>query len=145
MPPVDQSSQEHNQGAGKEILERFNARVGQRVEIETTDGLLTTGLLIPRYEHADSEYIVLKLKSGYNMGLKAGNIKRIRVVETPASAPKTESRLVAKSSGKKNLLLFRSRRNDSKSRGLSYRCCSSCFVCTGSLRCDTRIGRDCKY
>ena len=78
--------------AGKEILERFNAKVGQRVEVETTDGLVTNGLLIPRYEHADSEYIVLKLKSGYNMGLKAGNIKKIRVIETPALCPKVERR-----------------------------------------------------
>ena len=107
MSSAEHSSPEPNSGAGKEILEKFNAKVGQRVEVETTDGLVTNGLLIPRYEHADSEYIVLKLKSGYNMGLKAGNIKKIRVIEAPASAAKVEKRPVdAKSSGKKNLLLF---------------------------------------
>jgi len=106
LSSADHSSPESNQGAGKEILEEFNAKVGQKVEVETIDGFVTTGLLIPRYEHADSEYIVLKLKSGYNMGLKAGNIKRIRVVEAQASVPKVESHPIAKNSGKKNLLLF---------------------------------------
>ena len=51
--------------------------MGQTVAIETIDGLRTSGLLIPRYEHADSEHIVLKLKSGYNIGVRASTITSI--------------------------------------------------------------------
>ncbi len=107
MAASDHSSLETYRGAGKEILERFNVKVGQRIEVETVDGLVTTGLLIPRYEHADSEYLVLKLKSGYNIGLKAGNIKKISVIEAqnPPSNPVKRASVV-RSSGEKKLLLL---------------------------------------
>src|SRR5688572_4773550 len=36
-----------------------------------------TGLLMPRYESASEEYIVIKLKSGYNTGIHVGKIKAI--------------------------------------------------------------------
>lgn len=103
---ADQKSQS-NSGAGKAVLERFNAKIGQKVEVETTDGLVATGLLIPRYEHADSDYIVVKLKSGYNMGLKSSNIKRIKVVEPRIPTPSVENvPAAATRSEKKNLLLL---------------------------------------
>jgi glutamyl-tRNA(Gln) amidotransferase subunit D len=107
LPSADYSSPRNSGGAGRELLERFNAKIGQRIEVETTDGLVVAGLLIPRYEHADSDYIVVKLKSGYNMGLRAGNIKRIKVVEAQPPAPKVEgASTVTKRTGKKNLLLL---------------------------------------
>ena len=32
---------------------------------------------MPRYEHSDDKHIVLKLKSGYNIGLEIKKIKKI--------------------------------------------------------------------
>ena len=51
-------------GAGLELLERFGAKVGDRVQVETFDGSEVTGLLIPRYEYADNDHIVLNSESG---------------------------------------------------------------------------------
>jgi glutamyl-tRNA(Gln) amidotransferase subunit D len=64
--------------------------------------------LIPRYEHADSDYIVLKLKSGYNIGLKSSNIKAVKVLNDQAPTPSkpVSSRIPAAGNEKKNLLLL---------------------------------------
>lgn len=77
-------------GRGVTLLDRFGVRIGQRVEILTTDGLVITGLLIPRYEHADSNYIVLKLKSGYNIGLRSSNIKSVKLLDDVTATNRTE-------------------------------------------------------
>jgi glutamyl-tRNA(Gln) amidotransferase subunit D len=74
-------------GAGLELLQRFGAKVGQRVQVETIDGLQVAGLLIPRYEYADDGHIVLKLKSGYNIGLKVSDIRKLEVREDVARNP----------------------------------------------------------
>ena len=42
--------------------------------------LEVTGLLIPRYEYADDDHIVLKLKSGYNIGLEVSEIRALSVL-----------------------------------------------------------------
>lgn len=103
----DNGSETLNNGAGARVLEKFGVRVGQKVEVSTVDGLVTTGLLIPRYEHADSEFIVLKLKSGYNIGLKSGNIKTIRLIEDVTAQARRESETKPIRVGtRKNLLLL---------------------------------------
>ncbi|MEK0352754.1 MAG: Glu-tRNA(Gln) amidotransferase subunit GatD, partial [Nitrosopumilus sp.] len=35
------------------------------------------GIIMPRYEHSDDKHIVLKLKSGYNIGLEIAKIEKI--------------------------------------------------------------------
>ena len=60
--------------------------VGEKVTVETTDGLITSGLLIPRYQHADSNHVVLKLKSGYNIGLEVDKIKSISLVSSKSDS-----------------------------------------------------------
>src|SRR5438067_917952 len=35
------------------------------------------GVLLPRYESASEDYIVIKLKSGYNTGIKVSKVKAI--------------------------------------------------------------------
>lgn len=89
------------------VLEKLGVKVGQKVAVTTIDGLETTGLVLPRYEHADSEYIVLKLKSGYNIGLKSANVKGIRVLEEVTAPPRTEAGGRSIRTGeRKNLLLM---------------------------------------
>ena len=36
-----------------------------------------SGIVMPRYEHSDDKHIVLKLKSGYNIGLEIEKIEKI--------------------------------------------------------------------
>jgi glutamyl-tRNA(Gln) amidotransferase subunit D len=62
--------------AGLELLSRYNISAGDSVKITTDDGEIT-GLVMPRYESANEEYIVIKLKSGYNTGIHVGKIKSI--------------------------------------------------------------------
>ena len=58
------------------ILSKYNISVGDSIKITTEDGVIT-GLLMPRYESASDDYIVIKLKSGYNTGIRVEKIKSI--------------------------------------------------------------------
>jgi glutamyl-tRNA(Gln) amidotransferase subunit D len=56
-------------GAGVKLLSRYSVGVGDSVEVAMEDGELV-GVLMPRYESASEDYIVIKLKSGYNTGIQ---------------------------------------------------------------------------
>lgn len=108
MPSSDEYETQQYSGNARKILEKFGARTGSTVRVETNDGLTTSGLLLPRYEHMDSEHVVIKLKSGYNIGLKADKVKTISVLENPvatSSERQSGSSIKAGPSGKKLLLL----------------------------------------
>ena len=62
------------------LLKDCKAKVGDTVRI--TGELTYTGILMPRYEYNDDEHIVLKLKSGYNVGIKINEIKKIEVLSS---------------------------------------------------------------
>jgi glutamyl-tRNA(Gln) amidotransferase subunit D len=62
--------------AGLNLLSKHSISVGDSIKIATGDGEIT-GLLMPRYESASEEYIVIKLKSGYNTGIHVSKIKSI--------------------------------------------------------------------
>ncbi|MBN2014217.1 MAG: Glu-tRNA(Gln) amidotransferase subunit GatD [Candidatus Altiarchaeota archaeon] len=54
---------------------------GDWVEIETEDGKYT-GILMERPELAGDKHMVIKLESGYNIGIKKDKIKKIRKIST---------------------------------------------------------------
>jgi len=58
-----------------EFLKKNKIRVGDSVKI--SDDITYSGIIMPRYEHSDDKHIVLKLKSGYNIGLEIAKIKNI--------------------------------------------------------------------
>ncbi|HPR65179.1 MAG TPA: Glu-tRNA(Gln) amidotransferase subunit GatD [Thermoanaerobaculia bacterium] len=66
-------------GRTREVLERFGARVWGDVELES-DGCTFHGIILPRSETADADHVVLKLHSGYNVGVHADRIRDIREV-----------------------------------------------------------------
>lgn len=66
-------------GAGLELLSGNQLSVGDRVMIETDDGEIS-GVIMPRYESASDEYLAIKLKSGYNTGVRIGKIKSISLL-----------------------------------------------------------------
>jgi glutamyl-tRNA(Gln) amidotransferase subunit D len=72
--------------AGLKVLSRNDISVGDSVKIITIEDREIIGLVLPRYESANEQYIVIKLKSGYNMGIHVGNIKSITKMSgvTPA-------------------------------------------------------------
>ena len=63
-------------GAGAKLLSEHGVSVGDSVKIATDDGEMS-GVLMPRYESASEDYIVIKLKSGYNTGIQADKIKAV--------------------------------------------------------------------
>jgi glutamyl-tRNA(Gln) amidotransferase subunit D len=63
-------------GTGLKLLSKHSISVGDSIKITTEDGEIT-GLLMPRYESASEEYIVIKLKSGYNTGIHVSKINSI--------------------------------------------------------------------
>lgn len=58
-------------GVAKKLLEKSGAKLGDEVEVES-EGRKYRGILISRYETAKPDYIVIKLRSGYNIGVKVG-------------------------------------------------------------------------
>lgn len=56
--------------------------VGDFLEVETTDGLYR-GILMERYKLADDKHLVIKLESGYNIGISKEKIKNIRKIQQP--------------------------------------------------------------
>ena len=59
-------------------LKAYEAQVWSDVEIRTAKGVFT-GIVLPRSETADPHHIVLKLRSGYNVGIEASGVQSITV------------------------------------------------------------------
>ncbi len=59
-----------------ELLERFDIPVWSEVKAETTRGDFE-GLVLPRSETSDADHLVLKLSSGYNVGLRYDTVQSL--------------------------------------------------------------------
>ncbi|MDX1441546.1 MAG: Glu-tRNA(Gln) amidotransferase subunit GatD [Nitrosopumilaceae archaeon] len=70
-------------GRSLEFLKSNNIEVGDLAKVSAE--ISYSGIIMPRYEHTDDEHIVLKLKSGYNVGLE---IKKITKIEKLPSKTK---------------------------------------------------------
>jgi glutamyl-tRNA(Gln) amidotransferase subunit D len=76
-------------GSALKFLKKAKASVGDIVEVETDWGNVT-GTVVPRYTSGDDSHIVLKLASGYNIGLEVPKLKAARIKakgERPAFNP----------------------------------------------------------
>jgi len=67
-------------GQSLEFLKSNDIVVGDSVKI--LSDLTYSGIVMPRYEHSDDKHIVLKLNSGYNVGLEIEKIKKVEKNET---------------------------------------------------------------
>jgi glutamyl-tRNA(Gln) amidotransferase subunit D len=56
-------------GEALAAITRIGAEIGDIVRI-TKDGRIYEGILIPRTEYGDERHVVIKLKSGYNIGIR---------------------------------------------------------------------------
>jgi glutamyl-tRNA(Gln) amidotransferase subunit D len=64
-------------GRAREVLESLGGRVWANVILKTDKGDFK-GVILPRSETADGDHIVLKLDSGYNIGIRADRINEIK-------------------------------------------------------------------
>lgn len=67
-------------GKALEFLKQNKLRVGDTIKI-TTD-TEQTATLMPRYEHSDDSHIVVKFRSGYNVGLELNRIKKVEYLSS---------------------------------------------------------------
>ena len=67
------------EGNSLEFLKINKIIVGDLVKVLTD--ITHSGIIMPRYEHSDDRHIVLKLKSGYNVGIEIEKIKKIEKIE----------------------------------------------------------------
>jgi len=65
-------------GEALETLQKFNALVWSDVVIKTHEASFK-GIILPRSENADHLHIVLKLRSGYNIGVLADTVTDIEI------------------------------------------------------------------
>ena len=72
-------------GAGLKLLAKHGISVGDSINITTEDGE-ASGVLMPRYESASEDYVVIKLNSGYNTGIHIEKIKLITKLQKKESA-----------------------------------------------------------
>lgn len=66
-------------GRSLEVLKKFNVRVWGKAIIETTRGEFQ-GTVLPRAENDDDTHIVLKIATGYNIGIDIFTIKTMKEV-----------------------------------------------------------------
>lgn len=64
-------------GAGLDVLQRLDVGIWEEVDVKTTRGVYQ-GLVLPRSETADDRHIVLKLETGYNIGIAAADVVEMR-------------------------------------------------------------------
>ncbi len=63
-------------GRAKEVLQSLGGRVWATVTLKTDKGDFK-GVILPRSETADGDHVVLKLNTGYNIGIRADSIREI--------------------------------------------------------------------
>ena len=68
-------------GKSFEYLQQKDVNVGDSIKV--ISDLTYTGILMPRYETSKDSHIVLKLKSGYNIGIELDEIKDIEKISSP--------------------------------------------------------------
>jgi glutamyl-tRNA(Gln) amidotransferase subunit D len=66
-------------GQALKALRKAGAEIGDVIRV-TKDGEAYEGILIPRSEFGDENHIILKLKSGYNVGVRIGSTTRVERV-----------------------------------------------------------------
>ena len=79
------------QGNSLEFLKTNQISVGDSVNILAE--ITYSGIIMPRYEHSDDKHIVLKLKSGYNIGLEISKIKKIEKNQETIKIVKTDKKI----------------------------------------------------
>jgi len=76
-------------GVALQTLKKAGAEIGDIINI-TKNGEIYEGVLIPRSEYGDDKHVIIKLKSGYNIGVlitPTTQIKKIGAGVKPAFAP----------------------------------------------------------
>ncbi|HJM00941.1 MAG TPA: Glu-tRNA(Gln) amidotransferase subunit GatD [Nitrosopumilus sp.] len=86
-----------------EFLKINKVAIGDSVKILAD--ITYSGIIMPRYEHSDDKHIVLKLKSGYNIGLEIEKIEKVEK-KSPIENNIEKNEKVEKNKSLPNILLL---------------------------------------
>jgi len=86
------------------MLKDIDAREGCRISVECDKGVYT-GILMPHHEFSAPDIIVLKMNSGYNIGIRVSEGSKIKTFEEQLVTVKTEN-VVAAKEGLPNIVLI---------------------------------------
>ncbi|HLE96875.1 MAG TPA: Glu-tRNA(Gln) amidotransferase subunit GatD [Candidatus Thermoplasmatota archaeon] len=75
-------------GLPQRLLGDAGADVGDVVEVTTSDGRATRGLLMEHHAFSAGDVLTIKLPSGYNVGVGVDGSARVRLVERRAATPR---------------------------------------------------------
>ncbi|MBT7616374.1 MAG: Glu-tRNA(Gln) amidotransferase subunit GatD, partial [Calditrichaeota bacterium] len=92
-------------GEALATLKRFKAMVWSDVEIKTSTGTFI-GIVLPRSENADPLHVVIKVRSGYNIGILSEKITDIKITGRKEANYKIPEKEFPYSPGKPMVKLF---------------------------------------
>ena len=101
---MDDNTQGYKNRA-REILEKYKVRVWGDSEIYTTRGTFK-GIILPRSENDDDKHIVLKLITGYNVGINIDTITDMKEIGYKKANYKIPEKEFPYSEGKPNIKLI---------------------------------------
>lgn len=102
---MDANKYKGYRGKSMEVLAHFNSPVWSDVEIQTTKGSFK-GIILPRSETADALHIVLKVNTGYNIGVAAESVTDIKVFGNKEAHYKIPEKVFPYDSKKPRVKLF---------------------------------------
>jgi glutamyl-tRNA(Gln) amidotransferase subunit D len=89
-------------GKSRDLLTKAGARVGDRIRIQVRKGGVdesVDGILMPRIHAGEEDYLVVKLRTGYNIGIQIGSIITVSVIGKGAEPRFTRPPLPSKRAG----------------------------------------------
>ena len=92
-------------GEALKVLKKYNVRVWGQVETETTRGLFR-GTVLPRSENDDDQHIVIKIETGYNIGIDITTITGMKETGYNKANYKIPEKEFPYSDDKPNVKLF---------------------------------------
>src|SRR5262252_4759029 len=93
-------------GAAGDALNKFGIGVWSEVEVVNDKGSVFTGVILPRSETADDLHIVIKLFTGYNVGVAADRIAKAREIGYRKAVYKIPEKDFPYDPAKKNVTLL---------------------------------------
>ncbi len=92
-------------GKALEALKKYNVRVWGQANINTSRGMFK-GTILPRAENNDDKHIVMKIITGYNIGIDVGTITDMKEVGYKKANYQIPEKKFPYSKGKPNVKLF---------------------------------------
>ncbi len=92
-------------GKALSVLKKFNVRVWSDTSIQSTRGDFK-GIILPRSENDDDWHLVLKLNTGYNVGIDVHTITKMEEIGYKEAHYKIPEKEFPSSPDKPNVKLF---------------------------------------